>query len=113
MSKACGKPEEAEYGFQGIIELRTLHTRLDNTVRDAYGWSDLDLAHGFCELEYLSENDRLRYTISPEARREVLKRLLSLNHQRAAAEAEKKPDKPKSKAKRHKAKSSDEEPRLF
>ena len=113
VSKACGKPEEAEYGFQGIIQLRALHTELDNAVRDAYGWSDLGLVHDFYELEYLAENDRLRYTISPEARQKVLKRLLALNHQRAAAEAEKQPDKPKSKAKRRKAKSSDEEPSLF
>ncbi len=32
-------------------------------------------------MDYLPENDRVRYTISPEARREVLKRLLKLNHE--------------------------------
>ncbi|MCB0294294.1 MAG: hypothetical protein KDG51_03440, partial [Calditrichaeota bacterium] len=35
---------------------------------------------------YLPENDRVRYTISPAARREVLKRLLALNHERHAEE---------------------------
>ncbi len=32
----------------------------------------------FCRT--LPENDRIRYTISPDARKEVLKRLLKLNH---------------------------------
>ena len=30
---------------------------------------------------YLPENDRVRYTVSPDARKEVLKRLLKLNHE--------------------------------
>lgn len=38
------------------------------------------LIHDFYELDYLPENDRVRYTIHPEARKEVLKRLLELNH---------------------------------
>ena len=46
----------------------------------AYGLEDIDLAHDFYEVEYLPENDRVRYTISPDARKEVLKRLLKLNH---------------------------------
>lgn len=71
----------------GIIELRRLHVQLDSAVRDAYGWQDLNLGHDFREVETLPENDRVRYTISPDARREVLKRLLALNHQRAAEEA--------------------------
>jgi len=33
------------------------------------------------EVDYLPENDRIRYTISPDARKEVLKRLLKLNHE--------------------------------
>jgi hypothetical protein len=32
-------------------------------------------------VDYLPENDRVRYTISPDARKEVLKRLLKLNHE--------------------------------
>ncbi|MGE5471183.1 MAG: Eco57I restriction-modification methylase domain-containing protein [Bacteroidota bacterium] len=78
---------EAETGYQGILELRRQHRELDFAVRDAYGWLDLDLEHDFVEVETLPENDRVRYTISPSARKEVLKRLLQLNHQRAAAEA--------------------------
>ncbi|MHB1494815.1 MAG: type IIL restriction-modification enzyme MmeI [Acidithiobacillus sp.] len=79
--------EEAEAGYQGILELRRLHRELDIAIRDAYGWPDLNLGHDFIEVETLPENDRVRYTISPTARKEVLKRLLAENHRRAAAEA--------------------------
>lgn len=36
--------------------------------------------HDFYEVDYLPENDRVRYTIQPEARKEILKRLLELSH---------------------------------
>lgn len=65
---------------EGIFELRRLHKEMDEVVLKAYGWTDIDLAHDFYEVEYLPENDRIRYTISPAARREILKRLLELNH---------------------------------
>lgn len=78
---------EAEAGYQAILELRRLHRELDLAIRNAYGWADLDLGHDFVEVETLPENDRVRYTISPTARKEVLKRLLAENHRRAAAEA--------------------------
>jgi methylase of polypeptide subunit release factors len=88
VAKVSKKPEvEAERGCQGIIELRRLHVELDLAIRDAYGWQDLDLAHDFVEVETLAENDRVRYTISPAARKELLERLLQLNHQRAALAA--------------------------
>lgn len=79
--------EEAEAGYQGILELRRLHRELDLAIRDAYGWTNLELGHDFIEVETLPENDRVRYTISPAARKEVLKRLLAENHRRAAAQA--------------------------
>jgi len=55
-------------------------------VRDAYDWKSLDLQHGFHELEFLLENDRVRYTVSTEARKKILRRLLALNHERHAEE---------------------------
>lgn len=68
---------------------------LDHAVAAAYGWSDLDLGHGFYRTP-----QGLRYTISEPARREVLRRLLELNHARYAEEVkaglhEKKPGKAK------------------
>lgn len=64
-----------------IAHLRRLHLEMDNAVAAAYGWADLDLGHGFHETA-----QGLRYTISEPARREVLTRLLQLNHQRYAEE---------------------------
>ena len=105
--KVSKKPQDiAEAGFHGILELRRLHRQIDNAIRDSYGWQDLDLGHDFHEVETLPENDRVRYTISPTARKEVLKRLLQLNHDRAAAQADagtakRKTTKSKKQAERH------------
>ncbi len=81
----------AAVGFEALLELRRLHVALDGAVRDAYGWRNLDLEHDFREVETLPENDRVRYTISPTARRDVLKRLLAENHIRAGTEAKDSP----------------------
>ncbi|MBF0651510.1 hypothetical protein IR083_22090 [Dysgonomonas sp. GY75] len=64
-----------------LNQLRDLHVKLDYEVINIYGWSDLELQHDFYELEYLPENDNIRFTIHPDTRKEVLKRLLLLNHQ--------------------------------
>jgi methylase of polypeptide subunit release factors len=66
--------------IQGILKLRELHVQMDYAVLDAYGWNDVALRHDFYEVDYLPENDRIRFTIPSEARNEVLKRLLELNH---------------------------------
>jgi hypothetical protein len=66
--------------IQGILKLRELHVQMDEAVLDAYGWNDIELKHDFYEVDYLPENDRVRFTIHPDARKEVLKRLLELNH---------------------------------
>jgi hypothetical protein len=54
---------------------------MGHAVAAAYGWTDLDLGHGFHETK-----QGLRFTISEPARREVLGRLLRLNHERYAEE---------------------------
>ena len=64
----------------GIIELRELYVQMDKSVLTAYEWSDLNLQHGFYEMEYLPENDRVRFTIDPRTKKEIIKRLLLLNH---------------------------------
>lgn len=70
----------------GTQKLRSLHTEMDKAVLEAYGWSDIALRHDFYEVDYLPENDRVRFTIHPDARREILKRLLELNHKIHAQE---------------------------
>lgn len=64
-----------------IQQLRELHVEMDNAVAAAYGWQDIDLGHDFHQTK-----QGLRYTISETARREVLDRLLLLNHERFAEE---------------------------
>ena len=75
--------DKASSGLDALIELRRLHVELDLAVRDAYGWQDVELGHDFHEVETLPEKDRVRYTVSPQARREILSRLLSENLSRA------------------------------
>ena len=60
-----------------IARLRDLHVEMDRAVASAYGWEDLDLGHDFHETA-----QGVRFALSEAARREVLGRLLELNHQR-------------------------------
>jgi hypothetical protein len=64
-----------------IQKLRDLHVEMDQAVAAAYGWDDLELGHGFHETK-----QGIRFTISEPVRREVLQRLLKLNHERYAEE---------------------------
>src|SRR5207247_10392282 len=64
-----------------IVKVLELHKQREAAVAHAYCWYDLELGHGFDETK-----QGLRYTISEEARREVLGRLLQLNHERYAEE---------------------------
>jgi hypothetical protein len=66
--------------YEGIVAMRELNMKIDLLVKEAYDWNGIDLVHDFYEVEYLPENDRVRYTIHPMARKEILKRLLLLNH---------------------------------
>lgn len=59
-----------------IVDFRNIQIEMDQCVADAYGWHDIDLNHDFYEVK-----QGIRYTISETARREVLDRLLALNHQ--------------------------------
>ena len=71
---------------EDIVELRRIHKAIDQRHRRAYGWDDLldRLDHGF----HPAGRD-LRYTIGPDAQREILDRLLELNHERYAEEVAK------------------------
>lgn len=80
---AFHSPKESRDDF---IELRDIHRHIDEAVRSAYGWDDIDLEHGFHEVPYLPANDRVRYTISEPARLEILRRLYKLNQERYEAE---------------------------
>jgi hypothetical protein len=73
-------PDETDRDIQ---QLRELHIEMDVAVAKAYGWEDLNLDHSFHDTK-----QGLRFTISEAARREILDRLLLLNHQRYQQEVE-------------------------
>ena len=60
-----------------INVLRSLQEEMDSAVLKAYGWDDVKGKHGFHETK-----QGIRYTISGDARRTVLQRLLKLNNER-------------------------------
>jgi hypothetical protein len=81
LTKTYNRVHNSEDDSPGIAKLRDLHVALDLSVRDAYGWSDLGLDHGFQDT-----SQGCRFTLGPAARVEVLDRLLELIHQRYAKE---------------------------
>ncbi|GIH67751.1 hypothetical protein Mth01_00040 [Sphaerimonospora thailandensis] len=68
-----------------IVELRTIHSAIDEAVCRAYGWDNLldQLDHG----HHLVAGRETRYTVGPYAQREFVDLLLELNHARYAEEA--------------------------
>ncbi len=80
-----------------ILQLRALHTQMDNAVLNAYGWTDISTECTFL-LDYEDEEEEdentnkrqkkkpWRYRWSEETHDEVLARLLELNQQLAEAE---------------------------
>ncbi|MET7839209.1 type IIL restriction-modification enzyme MmeI [Streptomyces sp. NPDC005356] len=81
-----------------IVELRRIHTEIDRTTIEAYGWHDLlddtgatppaDLTHQTVPLDHsFHDTDQgPRYTIGLLARTEIIDRLRQLNHQAYADE---------------------------
>jgi hypothetical protein len=63
----------------GVELIRRNHVELDEAVKEAYGWSDMFLDHGFYEYRGVQ-----RWTVSPPSRVEILDRLLEENHRRHA-----------------------------
>jgi hypothetical protein len=75
-------PDIADESDDDVARLRAIHVELDRSVMDAYGWTDVDLDHGFHTYRQMQ-----RWTVSPAARVEILDRLLEENHRRAAAQS--------------------------
>ena len=64
-----------------IVRLREIHEQIDHAVLAAYGWDDLDP-----QIGHHATKIGTRWTVSPEARFELLDRLLVENHRRATLE---------------------------
>ena len=73
--------ELADVADSDVVMIRAIHVELDQAVADAYGWSDINLDHGFHTYRQME-----RWTVSPAARVEILDRLLDENHRRGATE---------------------------
>ncbi|WP_277587788.1 Eco57I restriction-modification methylase domain-containing protein [Pseudomonas chlororaphis] len=69
-----------------ISALRQLIEKIDIAVLDSYQWTDISLDHDFYRDPYSSETNNVRFTISESSRREILDRLLELNHHLYAKE---------------------------
>jgi hypothetical protein len=65
-----------------IVRLGELHAEMDRAIPACYGWQDLSPQRGF----YQNDHGQARFTVSPEALRELLKRLLELTLAVAIAE---------------------------
>ena len=81
LNETYGHFNDGSQNAKDVRQFREAHVEMDQAVAAAYGWTDLDLGHGFHETK-----QGIRYTISEPARREVLDRLLMLNHERYAEE---------------------------
>ena len=81
LTKTYNRFHDTDDNSADIQKLRELHIEMDQAVAAAYGWDELYLGHGFHETK-----QGVRFTLSEPARREVLQRLLKLNHERYAEE---------------------------
>lgn len=66
-----------------VARIREIHVLIDEAVKEAYGWTDIPLDHGFHTYRQME-----RFTVAPAVRVEILDRLLEENHRRAALEAQ-------------------------
>lgn len=80
-------PELPSVSDPDVARLREIHVELDEAVMAAYGWDDVPLNHGFHTYRQMT-----RWTVCPEARVEILDRLLEENHRRAALQGDVVPD---------------------
>jgi hypothetical protein len=81
LTKTYNRVHDPDVHEPVIQELRDIHVAIDEAVMRAYGWADLDLKIGHHPTKI-----GIRWTVSKEARFELLDRLLEENHRRYALE---------------------------
>jgi hypothetical protein len=81
LTKAYNRVHDPDNHEPAIQELRDIHVAIDEAIMRAYGWGDLDLKIGHHPTKI-----GIRWTVSKEARFELLDRLLEENHRRYALE---------------------------
>lgn len=80
-----------EHHSSEITRLRAIHQSLDCHVLADYGWSDID-----AEYQVITQGRTVRLSISENSRRELIRRMLVLNGERAAVGTKNKSKKIKS-----------------
>jgi len=70
---------DSSHDSSQINDLRKKQEEIDFLVLKSYGWSDIILSYGYHSVPYLPLNDRVRFTLSEDARIEILQRLSQLN----------------------------------
>jgi hypothetical protein len=81
LTKTYNRVHDPDNHEPAIVELRDIHVAIDEAVMRAYGWEDLDLKIGHHPTKI-----GIRWTVSKEARFELLDRLLEENQRRYALE---------------------------
>jgi hypothetical protein len=81
LTKTYNRVHDPDNHEPAIVELRDIHVAIDEAVMRAYRWEDLDLKIGHHPTKI-----GIRWTVSKEARFELLDRLLEENHRRYALE---------------------------
>ena len=81
LTKTYNRVHNPDIHEPAIQELRDIHVTIDEAVMRAYGWEDLDPKIGHHPTKI-----GIRWTVSKEARFELLDRLLEENHRRYALE---------------------------
>ncbi|WP_378056546.1 Eco57I restriction-modification methylase domain-containing protein [Actinophytocola glycyrrhizae] len=77
LTKLYNRVHDEAVAEPDIVRLREIHVEVDEAVAEAYGWTDLDLRHGFHDTR-----QGRRFTIDPVVQVEILDRLLELNFER-------------------------------
>jgi len=86
LTKLYNLVNDPDYTDDDVTRMRDIHVELDQAVMEAYGWSDVEHDHGFHTYRQIK-----RWTLSPEARVEILDRLVKENLDRAAVQEEEPP----------------------
>jgi len=79
MTKTYNDLHDPDVKTDEIQSLRNLQVEINDAVLNAFGFDNIGLEHDFHEVGYLPEGKNLRFTISEEAREELLYRLALLN----------------------------------
>jgi hypothetical protein len=83
LTKLYNRFHDPKENSEDIARLRDLLVQIDRACARAYGWDDQQFEHGFFDVGYLPENDRVRFTFSSTARSAALRGLALQNRRQS------------------------------